>query len=551
LSRSSVLTVMPLAAALIWAASPAQGQGQAQAPVEVRVQRGDTLIGLLRDGADWTAVQRANRIADPKRLRPGSVLRIPAALLREQPTVAEVVHAYGQVTVTRGAASAPQPLAAGDNVAAGDVVRTGAQSSATLRFADGARVLVRPDTELRIDRLAQSRGGASTSLRLDRGSADSTVPPAARGVTPRYELRTPQTQLGVRSTEFRTAADAASTRIEVLEGRVGARRPDAAARPGAAEALVAAGFGAVSAAEAAAGVSAPRPLPEAPALTGLPERLERMPLRLPWQAAAGARVRAQVFSTEAPPRLLLDGVFDAAPARWNEDIPDGRYELRVRAIAGDGLEGRDSRAVFVLDARPEPPFVAAPAADSRSIDETIRLAWTRNASAARVRLQVADSADFAAPRIDRSDIDASELRLALPLGTHHWRVASIGADGEQGPFSDAQRFTRIEPPPAPPPAQPQTGADGLRLRWPAAGAPGQRWQVQLARDAAFSAPLLLDQTVAEPQVLLPEPPAGSHFLRVRTIDADGFVGPYGQTQRIEVPHSPWWWLLVPALLLLL
>jgi hypothetical protein len=196
--------------------------------------------------------------------------------------------------------------------------------------------------------------------------------------------------------------------------------------------------------------------------------------------------------------------------------------------------------------------VAAPAADSRTIDESVRLAWTRNASAARVRLQVADSADFAAPRIDRSDLDAAELRQALPLGTHHWRVASIGADGEQGPFSDVQRFTRIEPPPAPPPAQPQTDSEGLRLRWPAgAGTEGQRWQVQLARDAAFSAPLLLDQTVTEPQVLLRDPPAGSHFLRVRTIDADGFVGPFGQTQRIEVPQSPWWWLLLPAVLFLL
>jgi hypothetical protein len=285
-------------------------------------------------------------------------------------------------------------------------------------------------------------------------------------------------------------------------------------------------------------------------LAGLPERIERLPLRLPWQTDAGARVRAQVFSTEATPRLLLDGVFDAAPARWTEDLPDGRYELRVRRIAPDGLEGRDTRAAFVLDARPEPPFVAAPAADSRTPDESIRLAWTRNAAAARVRLQIADTPDFAAPRVDRSDLDASELRLALPLGTHHWRIASIAPDGEQGPFSDVQRFTRIAPPPAPPPAQPQADGDGLRLRWPSAAPAGTRWQVQIARDEAFAQPLL-DQTVAEPQLLWREPPAGAYFLRVKAIDADGFAGPYGQTQRIEVPRSPWWWLLVPAMLLIL
>jgi hypothetical protein len=529
---------------LVSAAALAAAAVPPPAMVEVRVQRGDTLVGLLRDGADWSGVQRTNRIADPRRLQPGSTLRIPAALLREQPTVAEVVHAYGEVSVTRASTLTPQPLAAGDSVAAGDVVRTGPQSSATLRFADGARVLVRPDSELKIERLAQSRAGASTTLRLQSGSADSTVPSAERPTLPRYEVRTPQTNLGVRGTEFRTAADATTTRVEVLEGRVGARR-------GAAESLVNEGFGAVSAAGAASGLAAPRALPPAPVLAGLPERIERLPLRLPWQAEAGARVRAQVFSTDSVPRLLLDGVFDTAPARWNNDLPDGRYELRVRRIDESGLEGRDTRAAFVLDARPEPPFVAAPAADSRTIDESVRLAWTRNASAARVRLQVADTPDFAAPRIDRKDLDAAELRLALPLGTHHWRVASIAADGEQGPFSDAQRFTRIAPPPAPPPAQPQADAAGLLLRWPAAAAAtGTRWQVQVARDAAFAQPLI-DTTVTEPQLLLRDPAAGDWFLRVRTQDADGFIGPFGETQRIEVPRSPWWWLLVPAMLLLL
>lgn len=524
--------------------SPASGA----AIVEYRVQRGDTLFALLRDGADWQSVQRANNIADPKRLQPDSLLRIPAHLLREQPTVAEVVHAYGDVTVTRASTETALPLASGENLATGDVVRTGAQSSTTLRFVDGARVLLRPDSEMKIERLAQSRAGVSTTLRLERGSADSVVPPAQGASAPsRYEMRTPQANLGVRGTEFRTVAEGGVMRLEVLEGKVGARMAE---RKSAAESTIGAGFGMVG---AGGGMSAAKALPEAPTLAGLPERVERMPLRLGWQSAANTRVRAQVLSTEEPPRLLLDGVFDAAPARWSEDIADGRYELRVRAIDADGLEGRDTRARFVLKARPEPPFIAAPIAGARTIDDSVRLAWTRNAAAARVRLQVADTADFAQPRVDRNDLDATETRVALPLGTHHWRVASILASGDQGPFSDAQSFTRIEPPAAPPPAEPQQQADGLLLRWPAPAslaAPGTRWQVQVARDAAF-AQSVRDETVAEPQLLLRDPPSGTYFLRVKTIDADGFAGPFGQAQQIEVPSSPWWWLIVPALFLLL
>ncbi len=542
-----------LTAALAASAVPAWAQDVRPAThvvVDYRVQPGDTLIALLRDGADWASVQRANNVADPKRLQPGSLLRIPAHLLREQPALAEVVHAYGSVSVTRLSTETAIALISGENLAAGDVVRTGAQSSATLRFVDGARVLLRPDSELKIERLAQSRAGASTTLRLERGSADSAVPPvsSARGASApsRYEMRTPQANLGVRGTDFRTAAEGGTTRVEVLEGRVGARAGsgNAAARS---ESLVGAGFGAVS---AAGGMTPPRALPAAPTLAGLPERVERMPLRLSWQSAAPTRVRAQVLTTDEPPRLVVDCVFDTAPARWSEDIADGRYELRVRAVDADGLEGRDTRAAFVLKARPEPPFIAAPTPGGRTIDDSVRLAWTRNAVAARVRLQVADTADFAQPRIDRADLDAGEARIALPLGTHHWRVASILASGDQGPFSDAHSFTRTLPPAAPPPAEPQQSDEGVLLRWPSSAPAGTRWQVQVARDAAFGQ-MVSEGTVTEPQWLLREPPAGSYFLRVKTIDADGFAGPFGQAQQIEVPSSPWWWLIVPALLLLL
>jgi hypothetical protein len=549
--------VLEAAGCVVAGASTAQLQRPAASPpaiVEVRVQAGDTLIGLLREHADWSGVQRDNRVADPKKLQPGSVLRIPLALLREQPTAAEVVHAYGDVTVTRAGTLTPLPLAAGQNLADGDVVRTGTQSSATLRFGGGARVLVRPDSELKVERLTQSRAGPSTTLKLERGSADSAVPPAPAGSTPsRYEMRTPQTHLGVRGTEFRTTAEASGAmRVEVLEGRVGARHATAQRMPrtGAAraESLVAEGFGMVGAADGS--IAPARALPEAPALAGLPERVERMPLRIGWRTAQPTRVRAQVFAAGDPPRLVLDGVFDTAPARWSQDIPDGRYELSVRAVSADGLEGRDTRTAFVLDARPEPPFAAAPAAASRTIDERVRLAWTRNAAAPKVRLQVADTSDFRQPRIDRSGLDASEIALKLPLGTHHWRVASIAPDGDQGPFGDAQHFTRIAPPPAPPPATREPHDDGLLLRWPADATPGTKWQVQIARDAAFAANVL-DATVSEPQVLLRDPAAGTYHVRVKTIDADGFAGPYGQPQQVEVPHSKWWWLVVPALLWLL
>ena len=78
------------------------------------IERGDTLIGLharlMRPEADWRVVQRLNRIADPHRLQPGSALRIPLALLREEAASAEVLHVHGEVWSERAGAER-QPLA--------------------------------------------------------------------------------------------------------------------------------------------------------------------------------------------------------------------------------------------------------------------------------------------------------------------------------------------------------------------------------------------------------------------------------------------------------
>ncbi|WP_173052140.1 hypothetical protein [Candidatus Nitrotoga sp. AM1P] len=38
---------------------------------------------------------------------------------------------------------------------------------------------------------------------------------------------------------------------------------------------------------------------------------------------------------------------------------------------------------------------------------------------------------------------------------------------------------------------------------------------------------------------------GIYYLRVKTIDADGFAGPFGPVQQIEVPtKTNYWWLLL-------
>ena len=505
-----------------------------------RIHPGDTLIGITRRhlvaGTHWRRLQALNRVRDPRRLMPGSNLQIPVDWLRRVDSDAEVIHVRGDAR--RIEAGGSTPLAVGDRLRPADVVDTAADATATLRFADGSRLLVAPGSRIVLDRMQrhdESRQ-VDSHVRIERGEADSRVEPQTsrrRG----FRVITPTIHLGVRGTEFRTRAEEGVSRAEVIDGIVAVTNGPRA---------LGAGFGVV--ARAGERPSPPQPLVAAPRLETLPERLERIPLRFAWDPVAGATAyRAQVFPPDAPDRLLLDGRFAEPVARW-ADLPDGRYELRVRAVDAAGLEGLDGRRAFVLKARPEPPFIQSPTPGARLHGERVMLRWARVASVERYRLQVTDLAAATAV-VERDDLTGGEVDVALPPGEYLWRVASVAAGNDLGPFGDAQAFVLRPIPQAPATEPPEVADDGLVLRW-RAGEPGQRYELQLARDAGFT-DVVQELSTEQPVARLGRPPAGRYHLRMRTIDVDGFVGPYGQTQQVEVPRPRGWWLLPASLLLLL
>jgi hypothetical protein len=123
----------------------------------------------------------------------------------------------------------------------------------------------------------------------------------------------------------------------------------------------------------------------------------------------------------------------------------------------------------------------------------------------------------------------------LAPGQYFWRLASLRASGDRGPYGDVLSFVLFAPPAQPEP--PKIGDGDMEFRW--AGEPGQTFEFQLAQEPQFIKPLI-EQKLSSPEILLPRPKnAGTYFMRFRAIDADGFVGPYTAAQRFQVPDYPY------------
>lgn len=528
-----------VAAGALFLAAAATAAPAPEVPSHLHVtERGDTLIGLGRrylvDPAGWPQLQRLNAVRDPRRLPVGRTLRVPLHLMRSEPADAAVA------AVSGGVHSGGRPVVAGQALAEGSDLETGADGHVTVRLVDGTVLRLRAGARARIDESRRVPGTDSTraGLRLDRGRVEVEAPPA-RGGQPGFRIGTPQGVLGVRGTAFRVEAADAQTRGEVLEGVVavsGTVKGAAAA----AEQRVAAGYGTVI--DATGRVALPSALLGAPDVAALPALHDRPLVRLllpPLPGATGWRV--QVAADERFDRVLAD-VRSATPELRIAGLPDGRYPMRLRAVDAQGLEGRDARTLLTLKARPEPPLPRAPAPRVVITGTRVDFAWAASSEAQRYRLQVArvgtgTGADpFVTPLHDLKDLDALAQALdALPPGAYVWRLGSVRADGDAGPFGDPQAFELRALPPQPlppaPPGPPAVGEQSIRVFWQ--GLPGQRFDVQLAADPAFVR-IVEQQQVDRSEVDLPLPGPGRFHIRLRVRDADGFVGPWSASQHVDV-----------------
>lgn len=548
-SRSSRgLPAIALWAAILIPSWPVWQTAHADEPPALHyvTRAGDTLIGLgkryLADPDAWHEVQRINRIANPRRILPGTRLRIPADLLRATPGQVTAVQVDGDVQWHASHDAPWQTLQTGSVLQGAAVLRTGEQASVTLRLRNGTEVVLLPQSEMGLDRLLEYADGAMSDSRLKllRGQTRILDNPQRQ---PNQNLRiiTPGAQAVVRGTTFRVGYAEGATREGTLDGQV-------SLAAGGSEVLVAQGYGSLS-------PDGQPPLPPvrllaAPELNALPERFERLPLRLAWPAQTGAqRWVAQVTPANQPGHILARKTV-VTPTLAVADLPDGSYALGVSALDAQGLQGYAATRGFQVSARPFPPLLQTPGNKAVVRQPRPAFSWSPVRDVPDARLQICTREDCGAPLWNVTQAAHTWTPPTdLPAGQLFWRMASIDASGHQGPWSDVGRFTYK---PAPGPVDLGQSAitftpDAVQVSLPPP--PDEQHYALKFLPAGDSMRGQASITSMDGRATFARPNGGNYTLAVSLVDnADSTEGP-AAVRKIEVParYPGLWILLIPLL----
>jgi FecR protein len=147
---------------------------------------------------------------------------MPALAQGESVAAGEITLAIGQARIERAQASLAEPRK-GDAIQSGDVISTASNGHIHIRFIDGARISVRPNSVFRIQEFRYDPVQPAASVirfTLDSGEVRSISGAAAHAARDRFRLNTPLVAIGVKGTDFLTQVSPQATRVTVNEGAI-------------------------------------------------------------------------------------------------------------------------------------------------------------------------------------------------------------------------------------------------------------------------------------------------------------------------------------------
>ncbi|MDO6719417.1 FecR domain-containing protein [Psychrosphaera sp. 1_MG-2023] len=399
------------------------------------VTNGDNLWDIskkyLKSPSYFKQVQSINNVLYPKKLAPGTRIRIPLEWVKIFAADVQLISLNGKALKVQK--SQTSPAKALDVFTLGDELEVLAHSTATIRFADNTEMTIYGPATVGFDQLQHygETGMVDTSVRLKDGKLEIRAE-KAKGAGSRLDITTASAITSVRGTVFRTSSvtknDITLSSIEVLEGKV-------AVASGGKDVDIPKGFGVVVA--GTGNMSEPESLLAAPTSMALAPETVKQNVEVSWPAVNEASHYQFSIATDV---LFSNVVYANNVTTTSYVLPtldEGTYFVRVAPVSKSGLIGFNIQKSTIVNTTPTPPMQLQNISVYRFSGS--RLDWTSNSSNS-YRVQIASDRHFNNIILDKS---TSENKLAisddLNVGNYYWRVATSSANSilKRGPFSMA------------------------------------------------------------------------------------------------------------------
>lgn len=315
-------------------AVPSHADTHRDGTISYTMEAGDTLYGLAGEyfvsDAAVPEVQRLNRIANPRAIPVGAIVKVPRSLLKSDPVLLNVLFSRGDVTIRQGGAVAE--VQKGMVVRPGAIITTGARAFVSLGRGGGrTRVSLPSNSRVQIKRARRYRlnNRLDVDLRVLRGRGEITAPKL--DADERFNTGTPLAVTAVRGTEFRVGfeEEGGIALTEVVEGLV-------EVSAGGATLNTPAGTGIAS---DTSGLGDPEDLLTAPEMVDPNATQTRELVTFALAPVEGAvAYRTQIASDQTFLDIIAEEV-TAQPLVSFEGVEDARLSVRSRAVAASGLEG--------------------------------------------------------------------------------------------------------------------------------------------------------------------------------------------------------------------
>lgn len=411
------LVRLPFLAVALAVAAPAVAQPDGE--VTYVIQKGDTLYDLARkylsDHQAMSDIRSSNGIRAPRRLQIGDQIVMPRAALRFEPVGLELASFTGRVTVD--GPTGPTDAAQGLGLSEGAVISTGPKSFASISGDDNTIITLPSNSRIQIIDARRYTINDKIDVRIKVLKGRGTIRAPKIEGDARFRAGTPLAVTAVRGTEFRVGYrdDADLSLTEVVEGEVAVSQEEQAL-------LATAGFGVAGAAD---GLKEPEALLPPPAITDGSELKTRETVSFAIDEVSGATTYRTQIARDAGFIEIIDEQVSAKPEVIFEQLSDGRYFVRARAVAPSGLEGLAKAYNF------RRKRVGSDAGqESSPLADTLKFAWRPQGEGQSYNaFQLWRADDPSRLIVDEVGMTHSALLIgAVEPGTYVWRVATFQID---------------------------------------------------------------------------------------------------------------------------